>query len=245
MADRDDDKEKDDYGFNTFRTWFDDFIEDDPVLSGVEEPSPVNIKNVVFDIYDQQGDDPKFGQYLSKYASEKTLGVLSPEDIAKTALYGPTALNKVKEIALNAYNTSANNPTFPGIQPILQGASPVKNIWGTVTGYEPVAIPMVYDEDSGTMVPLAVPTGDVTVTPSYLGILNSQPSSGMVGSGGGQPYHHISGLLKVMENLSGDNQIDLGTVLGRIIDYTGGNHPGLGNVVAGLDDEDKLASAWT
>jgi len=243
MADRDDEKKEDDYGFNTFRTWFDNFIEDDPVLSGVEEPSPFNVKNVVFDIYKQQGDDPKFGQYLSKYASEKTLGILSPEDIAKTALYGPTALNKLKEIALKGYNASTKNPTFPGIQPILQGATPVKNIWGTITRHKPIEKPMVYDEDSDTMVPLAVPTGDVTVRPSYLGILNSQPSSGMVGVQGGQPYHHISGLLKVMENLSGDNQTDLGTVLGRIIDYTGGNHPGLGNVVAGLNNEEEVP--WT
>ena len=240
MADRDDDKDKkkDDYGFNAFKTWLDDFIEDDPVLSGVEEPSPVNVKNVVFDIYDQQGNDPKFGEYLSKYGSEKSYELVTPEEVAKVALYGPTALGKIGETGLKMFNASQNTGTFPGLQPILQGAAPVQNVWGKITGYEPLERPMVYNADTETMEPLAVPTGDVTVTPSYLGILNSQPSSGMVGSGGGQPYHHISGLLKVMENLSGDSQVDLGTVIGRVAEYTRGKHPGLGNVVAGVNDED-------
>ena len=226
MAERDDEDRKKLYDpqYSAFKDWFDDFQTKDLLLSGVMEPTLSGILNTIENVYSEVGGDPGLGSNLAKYASEYTGDEFSPEEVALAAIEGPTGLGRVSRGALKAYSAYKGYPVFPGFKPIIQGGTPQTDWKGSLTGG---TVPLSRPPD--------VPTGTgQTITPSWVGLLNMQPSSGMVSIFGGQPRHHTKGLSDIVKNLSGVATKDLGTILSRLVERR-----------SGVDDEDKLAQVWT
>ena len=163
-------------------------------------------------------------------------GALSGKD--KWTHWGAAKLNKAPKY-------------IPGIVDITQGyytdksgkQQPISN-----KGIPPTNIPGM----SG-----AWKVNEFSVNTSPLGLLNEQ--SGMISAHGGQPLHHISGLLEVGKNLKGikdsedykDILKDKGSLYGlfgtvmKAISERRAIPQVVEKVTEAIDDEDKLASVWT
>ena len=194
------------------------------------------------------GDNPDYAQTFAEIASDysKTAGIgLSAANIAKLSMFGSDALDWKGRLAHKGATLIGKAPKYiPGITDITQGyyidsdgnKQPISN-----QGIEPTKIP-------GT---------DLSVNTNPLGLLNEQPASGPISVGGGQPFHHISGLLDVGKNLQGikkseDYEDLLGSkknifkVFGAVMNAIA-NRRAIPQVVEkvteAIDDEDKLPPA--
>ena len=235
-------------------------IKDGKFHSHYETPvGMMELAKMSFDVY---GHDREFGKVFSEIASDaskKGPFGLSPVGIAKMSMFGSGALSgKDKWTHWGAAKINKAPDYIPGIVDITQGyytdsdgnQQPISN-----QGIAPTDI-KAYSKMYGN-----IDTG-LSVNTNPLGLLNEQPASGPISASGGQPYHHISGLLDVGKNLKGiedsedykDILKDKGSLFGlfrTVMAAISGRqpHPGLGNVVEKVvdlvDDEDKLASVYT
>ena len=225
------------------------------------EPTFANISHSVEDLYNLSGLEEKFGPNAIKYASEKikqemsdptldptkdmgwfakkAVGALAtPERLATLGLEGTSGLHpglKISwDIVSNFVNKSAKKEAKKYGYELDQDVMPK-----TTFGLKDI-IQGSYENAAGDPIPIPKPnftvstgTGE-TITPTYIGLLNNQGASGgQVSRWGGQPYHHISGLIGVLENLTGNNLNDIGTVVSRIME-----NRGVAKEIAGVNDED-------
>lgn len=207
----------------------------------------MGLAKLSFNVY---GDNPDYAKTFSEIASDysKTGGFgLSAANIAKLSMFGSDALDWRGRLAHKGAAVIGKAPDYmPGITDITQGyytdsdgnKQPISN-----QGIEPTKIP-------GT---------GMSVNTNLLGLLNEQPASGPISVGGGQPFHHISGLLDVGKNLQGikkseDYEDLLGDkknifkVFGYVMNAIANRRPEvehLKRVVENIDDEDKLPPGIT
>ncbi len=196
--------------------FLDPFI--NPEVGGVAvDPSVSNIIGGVTDAFGRFGGDPNFGMNLATYASELPHNIMDAEDSAKFALHGSSSLNPVTwGILRTAANVLGKDylekagleeapEHLPGLVDVLRGYRTEKGWLGGETQHP---ISLTFDMPTGT--------GE-TINTSLLGILNNQ--IGNISAHGGQPPHHISGLLGIADDLSGDPVEDLGEVLGKYSEH--------------------------
>jgi len=201
--------------------FLDPFI--NPEVGGMAvDPSVSKIIGGVTDAFGRFGGDPNFGMNLATYASElapSPYNIMDAEDSAKFALHGSSSLNPVTwGILRTAANVLGKDylekagleeapEHLPGLVDVLRGYQTEKGWLGGETQHP---ISLTFDMPTGT--------GE-TINTSLLGILNNQ--IGNISAHGGQPLHHIGGLLDIADDLSGDPVEDLGEVLGKYADWIG------------------------
>ena len=196
-------------------------------------------------VYGHHSDYAKTVAEIAASATKKAGFGFSPSGFAKMSMFGRGALSgKDKWTHWGASKIGKLPKYIPGIVDVTQGyytdsdgnQQPISN-----QGIEPTKIP-------GT---------DISVNTNLLGLLNEQPASGPISVGGGQPFHHISGLLDVGKNLQGIKKSeDYEDLLGskkNIFKVFGGVMNAIANrraipqvvekVTEAIDDEDKLPPA--
>ena len=230
-------------------------VEDLYNLSGLEEKFGPNALKYASEKIKQEMSDPTLD--ITKemsgpwgYGKRKAIDWLStPERLATLGLEGTSGLGgwglgeKSWKVVSGIINKSAKKEakkfgyelsdedlmpkTTFGLKDIIQGS--YENAAG-----DPIPIPRPnFTVATGEVDELGKPTGQ-TITPTYIGLLNNQGASGgQVSRWGGQPRHHISGLLGVLENLTGNNLNDIGTVVSRIMENRGS-----AKEIVGVNDED-------
>jgi len=268
--DEDKDKKVDDL-FSDYSSFVDTTEKFMSGVAGQIEPTFANITQSAENLYQKTGLEEKFGPNAIKYASEKikqemsdpTLDATkdmgwfnkkaisflsSPERLATLALKGTSGLtpfgqgswktvagfvNRSAKKEAEKYGYELDQDVMPkttfGLEDIIQGS---------------------YENAAGDPIPIPKPnftvstgTGE-TITPTYIGLLNAQGASGgQVSRWGGQPRHHIAGLLGVLENLTGNNLNDIGTVVSRIMDNRSGGIENLKQAVEKVTQEDEVP--WT
>jgi hypothetical protein len=233
-------------------------------VAGQIEPTFANITQSAEDLYQKTGLEEKFGPNAIKYASEqikkemsdptldatkdmgwfakKAVGLLATPGVLSTlALEGTSGLNWAQKSAWETASNIANKSAKKEAK--KYGYELDKDVMPKTTFGLKDIIQGSYENAAGDPIPIPRPNFTVstgtgkTITPTYIGLLNNQGASGgQVSRWGGQPRHHITGLLGVLENLTGNSIKDIGTVVSRIME----------NRSSGIDkDEDKLASVWT
>jgi hypothetical protein len=256
-----------------FKTLVDDYIGTDPVLSGMAEPTFANISNSAEDLYNLSGLGERFGPNALRYASEKLQEELSnptldatqdmgwidknfaralstPEVLATLGLEGTSGLNPAHKTAWNIASYFVNKSAKKEAE--KYGYELDKDVMPATTFGLRDIIQGGYENAAGDPIPIPRPnftvstgTGE-TITPTYIGLLNNQGASGgQVSAWGGQPRHHIAGLLGVLENLTGNNLTDIGTVVSRIMENRSGGDIENVKQAARDVDKDKFAGLYT
>ena len=198
-------------------------------------------------VYGHHSDYAKTVAEIAASATKKAGFGFSPSGFAKMSMFGSGALSgKDKWTHWGASKIGKLPKHIPGIVDVTQG---------------------YYTDSDGNQQPISnqgippteIPGTNISVNTSALGLLNEQP--GMISAHGGQPIHHISGLLEVGKNLQRikDSKHFKEDVIqdtsGGIFELFGGVMNAIANrraaprvvekVVEAIDDEDKLASVWT
>jgi len=255
--------------------------EEDDVLSIERDlPSSVNLKTTVINNFTEQGILDKSGKFHPYYqtpsgmaelfktshkvyghhsdyaktvaeiasdATKKAIFGLSPAGFAKVSMFGSNALSGTDKAQHKTAAFFGKAPKYiPGIADVTQG---------------------YYTDSDGNQQPISnqgispteIPGTSFSVNTSPLGLLNEQ--SGMISPHGGQPLHHISGLLEEGKNLQ--NIRDAEYFKQDVIDDTSGGVFELfghvmnaianrravpqvvENIVEAIDDEDKLPPGIT
>ena len=262
--------------------------EEDDVRSITKDlPSSVNLKTTVINNFTQQGILDNSGKFHPDYqtpagmaelakmshnvyghhkdyaktfaeiasdASKKGIFGLSPSGIAKLSMFGSDALSGTDKAQHKTAAFFRKAPKYiPGIVDITQGyytdssgkQQPISN-----KGIPPTNIP----GHSG-----AWKVNKFSVNTSPLGLLNEQ--SGMISPHGGQPIHHISGLLEVGKNLQRikdskhfkedviqDTSGGIFKLFGAVMNSIANRRAVpqvVENVIEAIDDEDKLPPGIT
>ena len=187
---------------------------------------------------------------IGGWGKRKAISFLSsPERLATLALKGTSGLSPFGQGAWKTVSGIVNKSAKEEAEKLGYELSDEDLMPKTTFGLEDI-IQGSYENAAGDPIPIPKPnftvstgTGE-TITPTYIGLLNAQGSSGgQVSAHGGQPKHHIAGLLGVLENLTGNNLNDIGTVISRIMDNRSGGIENIKQAIESIDDEDP--TIWT